>query len=100
MGGEQDRFGDVPDLLFGEEGLVVLDQRDDVSARDVSVVGDEKICRVKLRVDGEDLASRDRGTDRRPVKHSGEGEVVDVPGGPGDLRNALFAGDVPADGFS
>ncbi len=99
VGGEQDRFGDVPDLFFSEKGLVRLDQRDDVSPRHVPEVRGEKTDGVELRADRDNLAARDRGTDRRPVQHSRKGEVVDVPGGAGDLRRALLAGDVPADGF-
>ena len=45
---QQDRLGDVPDLAFGQARLVVLDERDDVAAGHVAVVGDGETVRVEV----------------------------------------------------
>ncbi len=33
---QQDRLGDMPDRALGQTRLIVVDQRDDVAARDVA----------------------------------------------------------------
>jgi hypothetical protein len=39
---QQDGFGDVPHVALGEARLVVVDQRDDVAAGNVAMVGDDE----------------------------------------------------------
>ena len=46
---EQDRLGDVPNLVDGEAGLIGIDQRDVVGAGNVAVIGDdESVRQVRL----------------------------------------------------
>jgi hypothetical protein len=94
---EEDRLGEVTDLAFREAGLVELDQRDRVPARNVPEVGDGELGAVEVEPDPRDLSARDRRADRPPVEHPGKGEVVDVLRPAGDLVDSLFAEDVSPD---
>ena len=53
VGQEQHRLLGVPDLALDEEGLVVLDQGDDVAAGDVAVVDDGEAGGVEVEADGQ-----------------------------------------------
>src|SRR5205814_9303899 len=75
---QEDRFGDVADVAFGERRLIVVDQRDDVSAGDVGGVDDREAWRFEIELDAGDAAGGNRRSDRAAVEESGEGEVVDV----------------------
>ena len=98
VGEEQDRLLGVAHLALDQVGLVVLDERDDVAARDVAVIDQREAGAVEIEVQGRDLAGRDRGADRAPVQHPREAEVVDVARRPAGLGQALLPRDAPAHG--
>ena len=49
---QQNRLGDVIDLVLGQTRLVVVDQRDDVAAGDVAIVDDGEAGGVEVEPDG------------------------------------------------
>ena len=57
---EQYRLGDVVDLVLGQARLIVVDQRDDVLAGDVAVVGDGESGLIEIETDGVERPARDR----------------------------------------
>ena len=95
VGQEEDRLLGVAHLALDEEGLVVLDERDDVAAGDVAVIDDGETRPVEVEVDGGQLAGGDGGADGPPVQQAGEAEVVDVPRHAAGLVEALPPGDAP-----
>ena len=94
---QQDRLRDVADRALREARLIVLDQRDDVAARNVAVVDDGEAGGVEVEADVRDLAGRDGRSDRARVQEIRETEVVDVPRRAGDLLDAFLAKDVSSD---
>ena len=97
VGDDQDGLGVVTHLAVGEARLVVLDERHDVTARDVAGADDREAGRVEVDVDRRDLPARDRGPDRDPVEHARQHEIVHVGRLAGDLVEALLAGRARAD---
>src|SRR5207237_2612984 len=84
-------------LALGERRLVVVDQRDDVSARNVAMIDEREAGRFEIEADVDDLSGRNGGADRARVQQTGERDVVDVARGAGHLLHAFFAKDVAAD---
>ena len=95
---QEDRFADVPDLAFDEEGLVMLDEVHDLRARHVAVVHDREAGGIEVEQDRADAAAGDRRADGATVEHPGEGDVIRVQRGTGGLADAVLAGDAVADG--
>src|SRR5262249_14164097 len=85
-------------VVFGQTGLVVVDQRDDVAAGDVAVVDDGEALRVEVAGDARDRSARNRGANRPTVEESGDGDVVDVARGARDLFGALLAASAATHG--
>ena len=82
---QQNRFREMANRPLGEARLVVLDQRDDVAAGDISEVHDREASGVEIETDRCDLAGRDGRPDGARVQEVGEREIVDVVRGAGDL---------------
>src|SRR5687767_4866974 len=95
---QHNRLCDVPNLLLGEQRLIVLDQRDDVTASDVAVIDDRESCTIELKAEIADAPTRYRRADGARVQHAGEDEVVHVLRRPGDFLDGVLAGDVGTDG--
>jgi hypothetical protein len=57
------------------------------------VVDDREAGAVEVEVGGRDLAAGESRADRPAVQHPREAEIVEVPGRPAGLGQALFAGD-------
>jgi hypothetical protein len=95
---EEDRLGEVADFFFRQTWLIELDQRDRVSAGDVTEVGDREARAVEVEADPRDLALRNRRSDRARVEHPREDEVVDVLRPAGDLVEPFLPADIPAHG--
>jgi hypothetical protein len=96
---QHDRLGDVANLALGEQGLVVLDQRDDVPAGDVPVIDDGESRAIELEAYVADASPRNRRANRACVEHAGKREVVDVPRGTADLFEGVLSWDVGTDGW-
>ena len=96
---ENDRLGEMPNLRLDEEGLIVLDERDDVAATggNVAVVHDREAGGVEVEADVRDASARNGRADRPPVQHSGKAEIVGVLGGAGRLADPVLACDAGAD---
>ena len=90
----------VADGGVHEQGINVIDQRDDVAAGDVAVVDDREARAAEHRPDVHNGAGRDGGTDRPAVKQAGERQVVDIARAARDLLDAFFAKDAATDRFS
>jgi hypothetical protein len=56
---EQDRLRGVADRLLGQARLVVLDERHDVSARDIPVIRDGEARSFEVEPDGSDFTAWD-----------------------------------------
>ena len=95
---EQNRLGEVIDLVLGQARLILVDQRDDVLAGDVAVVDDGESGLVEIETNGVERSARDRGANRPAVKHARKRQIVDIPGGAGDLGVCVLAADIAADG--
>src|SRR5438132_12761719 len=82
----------------GQARLIVVYQRDDVAAGNVAMIHDREAGSVEIEANRGDLSARNGGSDRAAVEQAGERQVVDVAGLAGDLRRALLAKNVAADG--
>ena len=65
---QQDRLGDMADRARRQTGLIVVDQRDDVPARDVAVIDDGEAAGVEIEADRGNLAGRNRRPDGARVQ--------------------------------
>ena len=80
-----------------EEGLVVLDQRDDVAPGDVAVVDDREARGVESKANVAHRAASDRGAHGAAVEHAGQDDVVRVLRAAGGLAESVLAGNARAD---
>ena len=94
---QQDWLRRMAHFTLGQARLVVGNQRHEVAARDVVVVHDGEARRVELVPDAPDATASDRRSDRSPVDHPGEPEIVDVLRGASDLVRAVTARDAATD---
>ena len=98
---QQNRLGDVIDLVLGQARLIVVDERDDVAAGDVAIIDDGETGRGRSR--GEWGRARPRGIVERMVRaveHARERQVVDVFRGAGDFGVGVLPPNVLANGAS
>ena len=78
--------------------LVIVDQRDDVSARNVAVIDDGESAAIEIKLDADQLSRRDARADGPSVQKTWKDEVVYITCCAGCLCNTLFAQDVSPDG--
>ena len=64
---QQDRLRDMTDRPLGQTRLVIVDERDDVSARDVAVIDDGESGAIEIEFDADHLSRRDARADRPSV---------------------------------
>src|SRR5512141_2782761 len=95
---EGERLAGVPHVVGGEDGLVFLDQGDDVR-RDVlgGDDGDPRPVEGGVLRDAAQPAARDRRAQRGADERAGPRHVVDVPRPPRHLRGPVRAGNAAAD---
>ena len=94
---QQNRLGDVIDLVLSQARLVVVDERNDVASGDVAIIDNGKGRGDRSRGEYVQPAPRDRGPDGPAVQHSWEGKVVDVFRGAGDFGVRVLPPDVLPD---
>lgn len=98
MSQQQDRFGNVADACRGQRRLILVDQRDDVSSRNVAVVNDREAGPVELIADIGDLAGRHGRSDRPNVEDIVKPDVVDIARQSSDFLLPFFAENISSDG--
>ena len=96
---QQNRFFRMIDKLTRQAGLIVFDQRDAVLPWNIFAGDNHKFVPGDFRPirNRPDSAARNLAAHRRPVKHAGQGHVVNVPGLAGNLVAAFLARDRRAD---
>src|SRR2546426_10098026 len=83
--------------MLGQARLVVIYQGDDISAGHVAVVDDRESGGVAEVLDVEDVARRNRRSNRACVEKIGKREIVDVAGHAAHLLDPVFAENVSSD---
>ncbi len=95
---QQNRLGEMMDFVRRQTRLVVVDQRDDVSAGNVAMIDDGKAGGLEFQRNGVDLAPDNRRPHGSAVQHARKCQIVDVTGDTGDLVRSFFAKNIAADG--
>jgi hypothetical protein len=96
VGEQENGLRRVPHDAVHEAGLVLLDQRDRVLARDVAVIDHREAGGVEAQGHPGDPAAGDRGADGAADEHAREAQVIRVLRGPGGPIHALLACDARA----
>ena len=97
VGQQQHGLCDVAKLALDEAGLVVLDECDDVAARNVTMVHDGESRRAEVEAHPGQATAGDGRADRPGVEHAGKAEIVGVAGLTGRLADSILARHVPPD---
>src|SRR4029453_352300 len=90
--------GGMPNHVSCQARLVIVDERDDVSARNVAVIDDGESAAIEIEFDADHLSRRDARADGPSVQKTWKDEVVYITCCAGCLCNTLFAQDVSPDG--
>src|SRR4029450_4765909 len=96
---QQDGLGGMPNPVSCQARLVIVDERDDVSARNVAVIDDSESAAIEIEFDAHHLSRRDARADSPSVQKTWKDEVVYITCCAGCLCNPLFAQDVSPDGL-
>lgn len=98
MSQQQDGFGNMADVCRRQRRLILVDQRDDVSSRNVAVVNDREPGTVEFIADIGDLAGRHGRSDRPNVEDIVKADVVDIARQSSDLLLPFFAENISSNG--
>ena len=78
---QQDRFGPVTNDAVGQARLVILDERHDVDARDVTGIDDGEAGGIEVETEARDPAAGDGRSDGPGIELARPPKIIDVPGG-------------------
>ena len=100
MADYQDRLHGMHDAILGKEGLVILDEGDNVSSRDIFGAGDDVLVPGESRIEANVgyRPVRDRGAQGDAEEASGKLVVVDILGSAAEFCGTLLATRAHADG--
>jgi hypothetical protein len=87
----------MPNVSLHEERLILLDEVDDVSARNVAVVDDGEAGEIEVEFDRPHASSRNRGSNCSAVEHSGENQIVRIERAAGGFPDSVLSSNVVAD---
>ena len=78
-----------------QAGLIIEDQGNAISPRDILGCSNDVLVPTNFRAEGNpiDFASRNCAANRGPVQHAGQPNVVDIPGRTSDFVTAFLAKD-------
>jgi hypothetical protein len=99
MGQQDDGLFGVTHDLVRKTRLIVEDERDAIGRGDVPGCDDRELVpgQIARELDGPDAPARHRASDRDPVQHGRQAQVVDVPCGSRDLGASFLPRDRYAD---
>jgi hypothetical protein len=95
---QQDGLGGMSNHLSCQARLVIVDERDHVSSRNVAVIDDGEPAAIEIEPDADHFSRWDARADGSSVQETRKHEVVHITCCAGCLCNTLFAEDVSPDG--
>src|SRR5262245_3171224 len=95
---QEDGLGGMSNHPRGQARLVIVDERDHVSARNVAMIDDGEPTAIEIELDADHLSRWDARADGSSVQKTRKDEVVHITCCAGCLCNTLFSEDISPDG--